>query len=246
MKEFDSSVIDKISYYVYALIDPRDSKPFYVGKGLGNRVFNHAQAAIETPISTDKLDKVREIIAAEQTVKHVILRHGLDEKTSLIVESAVLDFASHFQLELTNLVSGHHSSTYGVMSCDEVQRKYLAPPLEELGDSCVIININRQYKQAKQTKSFYEVTRASWKMADPNKRNLKFVLSEFQGFIVEVFEVDRWYQVDNSSNSRWAFDGHVAPNSIRDKYFNRKIYKQRGAANPISYVLQSPKPVAKN
>jgi hypothetical protein len=150
MLGFDSSVIDKIEYYVYALIDPRDNKPFYVGKGKANRVFNHALADLQTEETNDKLDKVREIISAGKKVEHVILRHGLDEKTALTIESAILDFASWFNLELTNLVSGYHSSSVGVMSSEEVQRKYLAPPLEKLNKDCVIININKNYKKAKQ------------------------------------------------------------------------------------------------
>jgi hypothetical protein len=30
-------------YYVYALIDPRDNKPFYIGKGSGDRAYQHAK-----------------------------------------------------------------------------------------------------------------------------------------------------------------------------------------------------------
>jgi hypothetical protein len=230
MKEFDSSVIDKICYCVYALIDSRDNKPFYVGKGVGNRVFNHAQAAIETNDQSEKLGKVREIITEGHEIDHVILRHSLDKKTALIVESAVLDFASHFQLELTDLVSGHHSSTFGVMSCDEVQRKYLAPPLQELGNDCVIININKKYKNAKQAKSFYEVTRYAWAMKNPIERGIKYVLSEYQGFIVEVFEVTRWYIDVVDGRTRWAFDGHVAQRTPFHMCFNHQ--KQRSRTKP--------------
>lgn len=31
----------KKQYYVYQLIDPRDNKPFYIGKGKGSRMFAH-------------------------------------------------------------------------------------------------------------------------------------------------------------------------------------------------------------
>lgn len=38
---FSQSVIEKLKYYVYLLQDPRDNSVFYVGKGVGNRVFQH-------------------------------------------------------------------------------------------------------------------------------------------------------------------------------------------------------------
>jgi hypothetical protein len=40
---FPSEVIEKLGFYAYRLIDPRTGETFYVGKGKGNRVFQHAR-----------------------------------------------------------------------------------------------------------------------------------------------------------------------------------------------------------
>jgi len=237
MDEFDAFTCREIGTYVYALIDPRTKKPFYLGKGTGNRVFAHVNEAQDLDRITDKLDLIREIKDEGCAVEHIILRHGLDERTALIVESSLLDFADYFNLNLTNLVLGHHASTYGVMTVEELSRKYSTPPLECLGEDCVMININKRYNETKGSSSLYEITKEYWAMSNPSER-IKYVLAEFKSFIVEVFEVTEWYTVDTGKRLRWGFNGSVAPDEIRNLYFNRKIFKKRGTANPISYKLQ--------
>ena len=39
VKEFSKEAIDNLKYYVYKLIDPRDGKVFYIGKGKNDRCF---------------------------------------------------------------------------------------------------------------------------------------------------------------------------------------------------------------
>ena len=71
---FDEKTIQALGYYVYILFNPKDNQPFYVGKGEGNRVFDHIRDAVKNPkITTDKYDMIRDI-GADQ-VEHIIVTH---------------------------------------------------------------------------------------------------------------------------------------------------------------------------
>ena len=50
--KFTKEVSDHLENYVYRLIDPRNGETFYVGKGKGNRVFDHVKC--ELPLKKSK------------------------------------------------------------------------------------------------------------------------------------------------------------------------------------------------
>lgn len=52
-EQFSAKTQEELKSYVYVLIDPRDNKIFYVGKGVGNRVFFHVNQALLNFQSTD-------------------------------------------------------------------------------------------------------------------------------------------------------------------------------------------------
>ncbi len=52
---FKTSVIEALQYYVYCLVDPRTNRIFYIGKGSGNRIFNHTNDALNDNLSSLKL-----------------------------------------------------------------------------------------------------------------------------------------------------------------------------------------------
>ena len=89
---FSQAVIENLGYYVYFLQDPRNGRVFYVGKGIGNRLFQHLECALSTEYSTDKLDTIREIHAEGMSAKHYIVRHCLSEQSAFEIEAALIDF----------------------------------------------------------------------------------------------------------------------------------------------------------
>ena len=93
---FPPGVAEKLKYYVYRLIDPRNGETFYVGKGKGNRVFAHVRDELKMLDDDEdaielKLKRIREIRGAGFEVAHVIHRHGMDAKTAFEVEAALID-----------------------------------------------------------------------------------------------------------------------------------------------------------
>src|SRR5689334_14389019 len=115
---FSQHVAGKLKYYVYRLIDPRNGETFYVGKGMGNRVFAHVKGemGVDDDVLTEKLLRIRQIRLDGFEVAHVIHRHGLTEDQALEVEAALIDAYP----EVTNQVSGKGSDERGLMHANQI------------------------------------------------------------------------------------------------------------------------------
>jgi len=237
---FTKEVQDRLEYYVYRLIDPRNGETFYVGKGKGNRVFAHAKGEIdfEDDAINDKLKRIREIRLDNFEVAHVIHRHGLDEETAFEVEAALIDAYP----EVTNLVGGRASDARGLMHSQQIIDRYQASPLE-LRHSAILINVSRTVLE----KDVYQAVRYAWKI-DPKKASkAKLVLAVVQGLVVGVFVPDKWLEATTQNfpgvpadmPGRWGFIGNEAPHAIKEQYLRRRVpdgMRKKGAANPIRYL----------
>ena len=235
---FDQITSEKLKFYVYCLIDPKTNKPFYIGKGKGNRVFEHAKSSIESELISDKLEKIREINSEGFKVKHIIIRHGLSEDEAFKVESSLIDFMRHFGKGLTNEVFGHGTFKFGLMKANEIISTYNAKPLKTLQHNVVIININKTYERAKGGISIYNATHESWIISKKRRQILEYALSEYKGIIVGVYKINEWYKSLDGPR-RWGFNGEEASDDIKNIYLNKSVKhtKKRGAANPIKYRL---------
>jgi hypothetical protein len=250
--QFSQKTQEELKFYVYTLIDPRDNKIFYIGKGHSNRVFSHINEAITNPRDTEKLETIRAIKACNQTVKHFIIRHGLEENEALLVESVLIDFLTfkHFAevAKITNIMSGHFSFDRGIKSVEECELLYNCEELkkEEIRHKILVININKTFDNKRRKKNdntisvrsnIYEATRGWWVLDKNRAENTEYVLAEYRGVVRAIFKPKIWLQdVENGGDKRWGFEGaEVTDKEILELYLNKEVPKNKGMANPIRY-----------
>jgi hypothetical protein len=237
LESFPPEVALRLKTYVYRLIDPRNGETFYVGKGQGDRVFAHIRAQVEGDVLDNKVKRIHEIHLAGFEVAHVIHRHGMDDKTALEVEAALIDAYPG----LTNIVGGAGSSDFGVMHAKEIITRYCAEPAV-FRHRALLISINRTATET----SLYEATRYAWKISKSKAEKAEVVLATRQGLIVGAFIADRWLEATAANfpghgdmPGRLGFIGHEAPSDIRALYVGKRVpdeYRKPGAANPIKYT----------
>lgn len=248
MNGFTSEVCEKLKYYVYRLIDPRNGQTFYVGKGKGNRVFAHANDALKNcDLSKDedtvslKLNTIRNIKREGLEVIYLIHRYGLDEDTAYEVESAVIDC---FQ-GLSNLVNGHYGDR-GVTNALTLQRNLSVKAYTE-PDNLKYMLIKTKWDRVNQLKEenpelseeecVYRATRYSWKISPERAKQYDYALSVIDGIVQGVYKVKDWKLSDNGVRYEFDKDDNVSPEVV--EHFLRKripdTYTKKGMASPVLY-----------
>ena len=241
--QFSRPVVEALRYYVYALVDPRDNKIFYIGKGIDNRVFNHLACAVSQEAISDKLDTIRAIKNEGLHVTHFIVRHGLDEDDAFTVESVLIDLLSYSHFSnirtISNLVSGHHQWDKGIKTVAEIEGLYACERLniEDFAHNVLTININTTYNiKNERHPNIYEATRKSWVLSEKKLNDIEYVLSEYRGVVRAIFKPTNWIK----DGKRFMFEGfEIADNEITNLYLNKLVpEKQKGMANPIRYFYK--------
>ncbi|HPK45923.1 MAG TPA: hypothetical protein PLV62_13150 [Spirochaetota bacterium] len=240
--EFPIEVIAELKHYVYRLIDPRNGETFYVGKGQGNRVFQHIKCINinnELDELNDKLQIIREINIAGLEVIHIIHRHGMTNEIAVEVEAALIDAYPG----TTNIMGGYGSNDFGPMNVKEIVDKYSAETAI-FEHKLLMITINNSILE----RSVYDATRLAWKINKSKANKAEYVLAVSKGIIKDVFEVDskgwrpaikiNFPEMITDREERFGFSGKQAPTEILNKYVNKRVpdnYRKKGAANPIKY-----------
>lgn len=234
-------VAARLGYYVYVYVDPRDKKPFYVGKGQGSRALAHLSASAESR----KVAVLQNLREAGLEPEVDILAHGLrDEETAFRIEAAVIDVIG---LErLTNEMRGWRSVQSGRMPLSELTLYYSATPCEVLVPA-LLIRINRLYRHGMSGVELYEATRGTWKLGQ-RRVGARYAFAVFEGLVREVYEFETWHRAGSTPYStrdatklkldRWEFTAQVAPDEIRSDYVGRSVasYFRKGQQTPTVYV----------
>lgn len=241
---FTPSESEKLGYYVYLYSDPRNDRPFYIGKGRGNRAFAHLNDAGENA----KVARIREIRADGIEPRIEVLAFGLDEVTAFKVEAAAIDLVGFDNL--TNAALGHGARQFGRMGVDEVHARLGSDAVVAFEDHCILIKINDTYADAvkRSVIDLYDATRGTWKLSVDRARQSKFALAVFGGVVREVYEIAEWLPAGSTiyvdanrdvlAPERYEFVGRVASEPVRKRYRWKSVahlYKP-GAANPIMYA----------
>lgn len=235
MKTIDD-VAGILKSYVYVYIDPRNGKPFYIGKGNGNRLFAHLADTTESK----KVARIAEI-RQDGLEPHIdILRYGLSDSEAALVEAASIDLIG--LKNLTNEVSGIHGQSCGRITSEDMMLLVNAKPVE-IHHNAILLTINTLYRSGMSPLELYETTRGCWRVG-LRRNKVEYALALFQGIVLGVYKIDQWYpagtleyktrdSVALKQEGRWEFSGMVAED-IRGEYVGFSAGK--AGQNPIRYV----------
>lgn len=230
-----------LEYYVYCLVDPRTHEIFYIGKGKGDRIFDHVEKAPYAIPKNDKERQINDILSHGLAVELYLLRHGLDESTAFEIEATLIDLFSSTLIKtnsatkLTNIYSGIHSKFSGLISVGDFITMHTVSPIKiNSRDKLMFISINDSYM--KLTKNVYDAVRMAWRVDISRANRADYVLAVYHGIVMGVYEDCIWSKC-SCHTDRYEFTGTDCSSS--SCYFEKSIAGviAFGSGNPIRYKL---------
>jgi uncharacterized protein len=241
MDSFPTEIHDKIGWYVYRLIDPRNGQTFYVGKGCGDRVFKHVQGAFKEDDSSDDMDlkiaTILDIKRAGLSVIHVIHRYGLETaEVAYEVEAALIDA----YYGLTNISGGHGSTERGCRHVDQIVSAYRAEPLV-VKEPLILICVSRSLGERSDP---YEAVRGTWRMARNEAEKRALVLAYDGVLVIGAYRPQKWLAatrknfpfIKEDCLNRIGFEGIPADDVWSDYVGKRVPPRRRGSIGPFRYL----------
>ena len=245
---FPREVIEQIGIYIYGLKDPRTDRYFYIGKGQGNRVYDHLALKDSGTESNPKINKIEEIRAAGHEPSFDIIRWGLskkEESVAFAIEASIIDTLNVDQL--SNLVRGHgKGSGFGMLSEREIKEKFQGADFSS-SESFIAFKLNRLWTPNLSSEDLYQATRKMWRVSG-RRDKADYALAVSFGIVRQVYRIDqfspesRWERFTHDrdgtplAKERWGFIGTVADDL--QALVNTKVGHLLNATgqNPVFYI----------
>jgi hypothetical protein len=240
INHFPKNVIENLKNYVYIYSDPITEKIFYVGKGKGNRAFDHLKDKNEC----EKVDYLNALLNKGLQPKIEILIHGIEDDSVLRIESAIIDLLGI--VNLTNKQTGFKSAEFGRMTVQQIISAYSKQKVD-IEEPSILIRINQEFRYSMTDMELYDFTRGYWKINVSRAQTAKYAFAVYNGIIQEVYAIKTWLKAGESMNirgrvenidDRVEFIGNIAEEEIRQKYKFKSVesFFRKGNANPIMYI----------
>jgi hypothetical protein len=247
---FGPGVAAKLRSYVYLLVDPRSGRPFYAGRGRGDRCFDHVRAA-RRGAAGDRagskrfpmLERIREIESGGRPVRIDLLRYGLDPEQARLVEGA-----AHDLLGLAGEPkAGSQRRPAGQVGTRLAKRAKFKRPHQ-----VVLLRVD-----AAAADPGYESTRHGWRVGrrwtDPEApRSPRWAATVIGEMVVAVYRIERWEPAGTAAvpgvggggarvPERYSFVGRPDP-ELERRYVGRSVaaYVGPGSTGPVTYVWCGP------
>ena len=241
-RSFPPGVAAKLGCYVYLLVDPRTGRPFFVGRGRGDRCHRHVQAASGGPLSDDEsskyplLGRIRDAEADGRPVRVEILRHGLSPDEADLIEASVAD-----------ALSLGHATRLGS------QRR----PAVEVGASLAKRAKFRQRHPIVLLRcgphgalTDYDSVRHGWRIGrrwidGGSERSPRWAAVVSGDLVDAVYRIDAWEpspSAPGAGSDRFSFVGTPAP-ELDERYAGRSVAAYLGSGTPsaVTYVWCGPR-----
>lgn len=249
MDTFSDSTLYELSkdkskkYYVYCLVDPIDKSVFYIGKGTGNRVFDHEKFALGLICSSDfiesyevtelKIERIKKIYDSGNKCEKYIISYRLTENEALASESTLINYFKILRNDekLTNKIRGH--GTIG-MSVDDLEKRYGYDPIsmhEIKADGLILaVKIKDSFNLSTDDSSKYGLTDAErdinnlksrtlgrWVLSENMAKQIKYVIGINTGAnnsVVSAYRVEKYEKSMKTEKGNYRYIFHSNSNHI--------------------------------
>jgi len=208
----------EIGTYIYRLIDPRSGHTFYVGKGRGDRVFDHANNQLkehekspddreEEEYLAEKNKRISEIIGDQLEVHYVIHRHSIETVAKEIIKevqrggkespsllSSVSDkIAYEVESALIDAYEGLTNKVKGhgnsERGCQHAETLQSKYKKEPLVAEDHLIAFSIGNSYKSNKNDLDKAVRYAWRANLEKAKQQKYVLAHNSGLVIGVFEV---------------------------------------------------------